>query len=321
MLLSILIPTYNRADYLEKNLCLLEKYIVKNNLSDEVKIIVSDNCSDDNTKKVLTRFLETDEMKIDIYHQDNNLGLEQNVLFVLNKAKSEYTMILGDDDYLNEKYLVNIIDKLKTDHDIYCIIPSIQSINHYGDIINSGRDLNIESKIYKKGFNNCLNNSWRAHQISGLTFKREMTLASYEDNKVSNIYPQIYFIAYNCLRGKTWHFTDYPVRVTVTEQKNKDWGYKDDGLISEIFDNYKKINELTLIQRSKLELKLLNVQNSRYQMYLTKGITKYLKALKNIEFGENTSLLTSFCFPILVFKHLSKLLLTRFLDPILSNNK
>jgi glycosyltransferase involved in cell wall biosynthesis len=320
MLLSILIPTYNRANYLEKNLYMLEKYITNNNLVDDVKIIVSNNHSQDNTKDILDKFSKRDKIKIDIYHQEDNLGLERNVLFVLSKAKSEYVITLGDDDYLNEKYLINIINKLKTNQEIYCVIPSIKGLNPEGNIINSGRDLNIESKIYNSGFSNCLKNSWRGHQISGLAFKREMVLSSYKKNKVNNLYPQIYFVAFNCLRGKTWHFTDYPVKSTAAIQEDKDWGYGKDGLILEIFDNYKKIDNITKIQRSKLELKILNIHKFRYQMYLSKGVRHYLEALRSIEFGNNTSLLTKLIFPFLAFKHLSKTILVKVLKSILGND-
>jgi hypothetical protein len=122
------------------------------------------------------------------------------------------------------------------------------------------------------------------------------------------------------LRGKTYHLTDYPVKVTVVPQNKKDWGYKEDGLISEIFDNYKKLDSITSLQRAKLELKMLNTQTFRYQMYLSKGFSSYLKALKNIEFGNNTSLLTKCGFPFLAFKYLSKSVLIKLLRLILGSN-
>ena len=319
MLLSILIPTYNRDNFLEKNLYMLEEFIIDNDLVNDVKIIVSNNCSNDNTESISNLFLKRNKINIDIYHQEDNLGLEKNVLFVLDKAESEYVMTLGDDDYINENYLVETVCKLKANRKIYCVIPSTQTITNDGDILNSGRDLNVNSKIYNKGFNNCLKNSWRGHQISGLIFKRNMILSTYNKNKVNNIYPQIYFVAYNCLRGKTWHLTDYPVKVTAAVQEDKDWGYEEDGLISEIFDNYKKLDNITSLQRSKLELKMLDTQTFRYQMYLSKGISHYLKALKNIEFGNNTSLLTRLGFPFLAFKYLSKSALIKFLRLILGN--
>lgn len=319
MLLSILLPTYNRAVFLKKNLYQIEHYIKKNNLENEIKLIISNNGSTDDTKMVLKEFENKVNISYEIYHQNKNIGPEKNVLFVLDKANSEYVMTLGDDDYLNENYLIDITNKLKTNKEIYCVIPSIQAISPTGDIINSGRDLNIKSKIYNKGFDNCLTNSWRGHQISGLTFKRNMLLSSYKKNKVSNIYPQIYFVAYNCLRGKTWHLTDYPVKVTAAVESNKDWGYKEDGLISDIFDNYKKLDNITSFQRSKLELKMLDTQIFRYKMYLSKGVYYYLKALKNIEFGNNTSFLTKLGFPFLVIKNSSKSILIKFLRIILGN--
>jgi glycosyltransferase involved in cell wall biosynthesis len=319
MLLSILIPTYNRAKPLKKNLYMIEKYINENDLIDDIKIIISNNCSTDNTKQVIDQFYNQTDIKADRYSQNDNLGLEGNALFVLEKADTEYVMYLSDDDFLDENYIVNLVDKLKSNKEFYCVLPSIQPVRPNGEYMNPGRDMEKNSKTYEKGFSNCLENSWRGHQLTGVTFKRDGTYASYRKNNVSNIYPFIYFVAYNCLRGKTWHLTDYPVEVTVAIQEDKDWGYEEDGLISEIFDNYKKLDNITSLQRSKLELKMLDTQTFRYQMYLSKGINHYLKALKNIEFGNNTSLLTRLGFPFLAFKYLSKSALIKFLRLILGN--
>jgi len=319
MLLSVLIPTYNRAKPLEKNLYMIEKFINKNNFENDIKIIISNNCSTDNTKEVIDTFYRQTNIEVDKYNQNDNLGLEGNALFVLENADTEYVMYLSDDDYLDENYLVNIVGKLKNDKGIYCILPSIQPVRPNGKHMKPGRDMGQDSKIYDKGFKNCLENSWRGHQLTGVTFKRNNTYESYRDNEVNNIYPFIYFVAFNCLRGKTWHFTDYPVKVTAAVQEDKDWGYEEDGLISEIFDNYKKLDNITTLQRSKLELKMLDTQTFRYQMYLSKGVSPYLKALINIEFGINTSFLTKLGFPFLAFKYLSKSVLIKLLRLILGN--
>ncbi|SKA08782.1 glycosyltransferase family 2 protein [Selenihalanaerobacter shriftii] len=320
MLLSILIPTYNRDKSLKKNLYMIKEYINKNNLIDDIKIIISNNCSTDDTRQVIDQFCKQTDIITNKYNQNDNLGLEGNALFVLEKADTEYVMYLSDDDYLDESYLVNIVDKLKVTKEIYCVLPSIQPIRPNGEYMKPGRDMGKDKKIYNKGFENCLENSWRGHQLTGVTFKKKGTYASYRKNNVNNIYPFIYFVAYNCLRGKTWHFTEYPVKVTVAVQEEKDWGYEEDGLISEIFDSYKKLDNITSFQRSKLELKMLDTQTFRYQMYLSKGVSHYLKALKNIEFGNNTSLLTRLGFPFLAFKYLSKSVLIKVLRLTLSNN-
>ena len=99
MTLDILIPTYNRSLYLLKNLKQLEGYILKNNLEREVSIIVSNNCSTDNTAQIVDGFISKTSINVSYFEQESNLGLEGNALFVLEKATSPYVMYMGDDDY------------------------------------------------------------------------------------------------------------------------------------------------------------------------------------------------------------------------------
>jgi glycosyltransferase involved in cell wall biosynthesis len=301
-LITILIPTYNRSPYLRKNIELLSLYILNNALDQVVSIIVSDNASTDNTRDFLTELENGKNIDISIFHQKENIGLEKNALFVLNKAISKYVMYLGDDDYIDEKYLIDIVKKLKKETEIYCVLPAFRRIDYDGTLLQGGRDLNVKSEIYDKGFNNCLINSNRGHQLSGVVLYNERLSDSYTQNKVNNLYPFIYFVAYCCLRGKTWHFTDYPVLVTAAEQKDKDWGYGKDGLISDIFDNYKKLKSITPIQRGQLEIRLLRVQSWRYEMYLGRGILPFINVIWHIEFGKNTSWITKFLFPFLIIK-------------------
>jgi glycosyltransferase involved in cell wall biosynthesis len=298
---------------------MLEGYIINHDILSDVKLIISNNCSTDNTRQIIENFKNKTTINLDIYHQEENHGLEKNALFVLKKATSEYVMYLGDDDYISEDYLINSVKIIKNNSKITCIIPSIQPISQDGELKKSGRDMHLDSKLYNKGFTNCLKNSWRGHQLSGLLLKRVNMLESYIINHVNNIYPFIYFVGYNCLRGKTLHFTDYPVEVTVTCQNNKDWGYGKDGLVSDIFDNYKKMPNINLIQRSKLELKLLDRQSSRYQMYLSKGFISFATAIIKIIFGKNTSYISKLFFPILLTKKIIKKVFIKILKIVLGN--
>ncbi len=297
ILLEILIPTYNREKDLKKNLLILSKYIIDNNLEEEVRILVSNNNSSDRTQEVLDKLSE--ELNIDLkpYKQLENIGLEKNALFVLEKASSEYVMYLGDDDFISNDYLSEIVRLLKEDKEISVIIPSIQPITVDGKLLPPGRDMDKKTAFYEKGFKSCLKNSWRGHQLSGVTFKREGVLTEYKNSEVNNIYPFIFFVAFNTLRGRTIHLTKFPVKVTAAPQNKKDWGYKNDGLISEIFDNYQKLKKINYFQRSFLELKLLIVQRYRWTMYSKKSYREVLKVIYTIESSKKTSGLTKIIFP------------------------
>ncbi|MCL2651901.1 MAG: glycosyltransferase, partial [Candidatus Azobacteroides sp.] len=273
-----------------------------------VSLIISNNCSTDGTKEMLSDFQKLhDNIAASIYHQNTNIGGIKNFLFVLDKAASEYIMFLGDDDYIDERFLIEIVNQLKKTTDIHCVLPAFMHIDYEEVLLQSGRDLNVASKIYEKGFNNCLENSWRGHQMSGIVLYREGLLDSYLQNKVNNLYPFIYFVARCCFSGKTWLYTDYPVLVTAAPQKDKGWDYEKDGLVSDIFDNYKKL-DVTTIQRAKLEIKLLREQSWRYFKYWNKKVFPFIKACLSIEFGKNTSFLTKLVFPIIILSKFIEIL-------------
>jgi len=59
MKIDILIPTYNRADDLIYNLTLIQSELEQQGLFDKINIIISDNCSVDNTKNARPVLVDT----------------------------------------------------------------------------------------------------------------------------------------------------------------------------------------------------------------------------------------------------------------------
>lgn len=309
MILSILIPTYNRSHFLLKNLEMLTDYIRALRLIGEIEIIVSNNKSIDNTDiKVKTFIRNNNEIEIKYFLQENNIGLERNALFTLKQSESEYVMFLGDDDFIELDYLKTAIEKLKSYPSISCIIPSNSNIDLNGDFLSFGRDFKIKSSYTKKGFKNCLKNSWRGHQLSGLVLRNDKIYVNYLKDKVSNIYPFIYFVSLSCLNGDTYHLTDYPVKITQPGQEKKDWGYGDDGLINEIFDNYIKL-PLNNIQKTLLQLKLYKSQQWRLRIYMVNGLGCYLSAFWKIWMSKNSTFGFKIIFPfeVIIFNIYSKI--------------
>lgn len=297
MLLSILIPTYNRSKLLMKNLEILKVNLTSLKQQVEIELVISNNCSTDDTDKMVLQFSELNsKIKVRYFIQKENIGLENNALIVLKEARGEYVMYLGDDDFISKNYLEGIISKLISNPEISCIIPAINSLSVKG-IVKPSRDVGINSKIYSKGFKNCLTNSWRGHQLSGLVLKRGGLYKAYMDKKVNNIYPFIFFVGYSCLTGNTFHFTQFPVKVSVVDQSKKDWNYGKDGLINEVFDNYKKL-PLNIFQKTELEFYFMRRQSGRLWKYKEKGNSEFLDAFYNVWMAKNGTYLFKLIFPI-----------------------
>ena len=90
-LLSICIPTYNRANYLEK--CL--KAIVNQEGFDErVEVVISDNCSVDKTQTVAKKYTNR-YSNIHYYRNDENIVAKNQVL-VLQKASGLLRKLTND---------------------------------------------------------------------------------------------------------------------------------------------------------------------------------------------------------------------------------
>lgn len=105
---SILIPSYNRPEYLEKTI----QSILSSTFSN-YEIIVSDDCSPKlvNIIDVLEKF--KCNSNVSFYSQEVNIGWSENRNFLVQKATGKYIILLGDDDLL----FPHTLDRLKINID------------------------------------------------------------------------------------------------------------------------------------------------------------------------------------------------------------
>lgn len=308
MQLSILIPTFNRCNFLRRNCSQLIDVILSNQLQDKVQLVISNNNSNDDTYTYLEKLRQQEHtgIEITVFHQETNIGSVNNVLYLIHNSTSDTVLFLGDDDFLDVDFVPEVLRQLNSNDQLSCIVPSNKGVTEDGELIGFSRDLHLPSKLYDVGFNSCLENAWRGHQLSGLVFKRASVSAAVKQYDVNNLYLFIFIVGFSSFQGQLLHLTEYPVSVTRPLQSKKAWNYGEDGLISEIFDNFKRLPGLSRGQRSKLELKILDEQYWRYMMYLKKGFLIFLKALYRINFCSSTSKQTSLIFPFLITYFLVK---------------
>ncbi|TFF38823.1 glycosyltransferase family 2 protein [Mucilaginibacter psychrotolerans] len=119
VLLTIGIPTYNRCKLLDGLLNCIANQL--NGLNkEEVQIVISDNQSTDDTKKLVDAY-RNNGMLIDYSCNDKNIGANNNILKIGNElAKGKYCWILGDDDLIREG-----------------------GVNHYLNLIRENQDINV----------------------------------------------------------------------------------------------------------------------------------------------------------------------------------
>lgn len=261
--ITICIPTYNRVLEIRKNLSLLEKYILDGRLEDKVRILISDNHSPDGAWHVISQFQSKTTIPITSFEQDSNIGGIKNTLFLLEHATTSWVMLLGDDDYLEPWYIGECLKQIEEHPNLGCIIPNYADFypetKEYGKL----REENCETQYYEAGFDACIQNAWRGHQLSGLCFKREGLVEAFRKNKMNNLYPQIFFVAYNALRYDVLHFGQMCLGVSEVLQCQKDWTYGEDGLINDMLENFRYLG-LSSLQRAQLEVHIVS-SSRRYE--------------------------------------------------------
>lgn len=91
VLVSVLIPTYNRAGYIEGAI-----ETATNQTYDDLEIIVVDDHSTDRTPRLLNQYLDSDAVRV--LRNDENRGIAASHNRAAEAAKGEYLCILDDDD-------------------------------------------------------------------------------------------------------------------------------------------------------------------------------------------------------------------------------
>lgn len=110
-ILSICIPTYNRASYLKECLESITVQFENNNIQEQIEVVISDNASTDNTSDVVKMFTEKFD-NITYFKNEKNIGFDRNLLSVIEKSTGEYCLTLGDDDALFPDSLTTVLEKV-----------------------------------------------------------------------------------------------------------------------------------------------------------------------------------------------------------------
>ncbi len=107
-LLSICIPTYNRASYLEGAIL---NIITDNAFGDEVEIIISDNASTDNTEEIAKKYTQK-HYNIKYYKNEENIR-DKNFMLALQRGNGLYRRLFNDTLRFKERALQKMLDIIR----------------------------------------------------------------------------------------------------------------------------------------------------------------------------------------------------------------
>ncbi|NWC87999.1 glycosyltransferase family 2 protein [Pseudomonas reactans] len=129
--LSIVIPSYNRADFLDRSLSVHVPMAQRHN----IQIFISDNASTDNTQDVIAKW----QKQYGLIHSSKNpstVGPDINFERALKAADTQYVWLLGDTSQIPENGITSIL-KLAKSPQIYSAI-----------IVNLVDKISLDSKTY-----------------------------------------------------------------------------------------------------------------------------------------------------------------------------
>ena len=109
--ISICVPTFNRAWLLERNVTFHLQAFRAREIAFE--IVVVDDCSTDETASYLATLADVPELVH--YRRHKNSGFLENYAFAMRRAKGRYAIFLGDDDLLIPDQVIAYVDRLESD--------------------------------------------------------------------------------------------------------------------------------------------------------------------------------------------------------------
>ncbi|MGD1805512.1 glycosyltransferase family 2 protein [Dapis sp. BLCC M126] len=136
---TVCLPTYNSGEFLTQAIdSILEQTFT------DFELIISDDCSTDNTPEVIRSYLEKDS-RIKYLNNSKNLGLFPNWNRCLKSASGEYITVFAQDDVMLPKNLeqkVKILDKYQNVGLVTSSIMVVDGENNYlnWDWANYGDD-------------------------------------------------------------------------------------------------------------------------------------------------------------------------------------
>jgi len=131
---SVVMCTYNGEKYVEEQLnSIINQTVIPG------EIIIQDDCSTDNTEKIILNFIKENNKKISIIFDKNekNLGYFKNFEKAIKKAKNDIIFLSDQDDVWIDNKIEKILDQFYKDENIgfvfsnaYLVNSKLEKLNH-----------------------------------------------------------------------------------------------------------------------------------------------------------------------------------------------
>ena len=133
---SVILNSFNQDQFFEAAI-----NSVLNQTYDNFELIISENGSTDNSKRIIQKYIKNPKVVILDYSENDNVGKRLNQ--AINKSNGDYICFLYSDDFIQKDKLKIQVDEFKKLDDSYGVV--------YGDvnIFNEYNKLNIKRGVIK----------------------------------------------------------------------------------------------------------------------------------------------------------------------------
>ncbi|WP_157807140.1 glycosyltransferase [Algoriphagus formosus] len=271
---SVCVITYNQESYILDTI----KGIVAQVGDFHMEVIISDDCSTDNTLNVIHDFFENFQKRnvtVQVVSQTKNLGSTRNFFKTLNLANGEYLAICeGDDYWTDNSKLLKQIDVLEANTDCsFCF--------HKAKILRNGK---FDEKSYPEFFKKNVLNLQEFFELDSIPtcsiFFRKVDLTFFES--IEHSHGDFLLFCRLCELGKPYYLNEvmsvyrkHPGGVSFLFSSEVYLKKRIEELKTESnFFNNKNVIEQIKISRMKLQYRFfknygrnLNIKSKSYQVF------------------------------------------------------
>lgn len=290
-LVSVFMISYNQEKFIIEAL----SNVLNQKTNFEYKIYLSDDCSTDNTVKVVNHFLSNHPKKENVIFipQPKNLGWMPNFIFTLQKCQESgakyIAMCEGDDFWTNENKLQKQVDLLESNPDV------VLACHQYKELYNDGSTSNCPyfREDFFKG-----NPSFKFSQKDFMDFMRIQTMTIvfrnsaldlnlrhqynfYCDTHIKHhildhgvgLYTDDFDAIYRIHGNNVFMSLDYRKKIKFTCDVYRD-------LIQNGFVGYN--NLLNIAMRERIALEIKNKKNNIFDKYYIKLVYQQYQDIKSL---------------------------------------
>lgn len=197
-MVTVIIPTFNSANYIEKAI-----NSVLNQTYKDIEIVVVDDCSTDNTIEILSKYENINNFKIIKNTENVGVGISRKI--GINNANGEYITFLDSDDFILKDFIeISLKLAKQQDSDVIYTSVGILSPTNQLKIVQVG-DFFSENEAKLNIFFWCEMNF-----ITGKLFKTELLKkCHWSERRIAEDVQTLFYIMYEASKVRSFPYVGY----------------------------------------------------------------------------------------------------------------